>query len=153
MPTQTTLSPTRLEPKRSTPMPAAVLTAPGKFEIQSFATPEPAANQVLIRIEGCGICGSNLAPWEGREWFKYPFQPGEPGHEGWGTVDAVGVGVTAVRPGERVAMLAYHSYAEYDMAPEEHLVRLPASLDKEPFPGEALGCAWNVFERSNIAAE
>src|ERR1043166_4978609 len=150
MPTQTTLSPTRLEPKRSTPMRAPVLTAPGIFEIQSFATPEPAANQVLIRIEGCGVCGSNLAPWEGREWFKYPLAPGAPGHEGWGVVEAIGEDVTNVRPGDRVALLSYHAFAEDDLADASAAVRLPDALRGQPFPGEALGCAFNVFKRCDI---
>ena len=88
---------------RRTTMRAAVLAAPGEFEIRTLPTPEPAANQVLIEIEGCGVCGSNLAPWEGREWFKYPFAPGAPGHEGWGTVQVLGENVTNVRRGDRVA--------------------------------------------------
>jgi threonine dehydrogenase-like Zn-dependent dehydrogenase len=129
---------------------AAVLTAPGKFEIQSFATREPAANQVLVRLEGCGVCGSNLAPWEGREWFKYPFAPGAPGHEGWGVVEAISENVTNVRPGDRVAVLSYQAFAEYDIADASAVVPLPESLRDKPFPGEALGCAFNVFKRCDI---
>jgi threonine dehydrogenase-like Zn-dependent dehydrogenase len=96
------------------------------------------------------VCGSNLAPWEGRPWFKYPLAPGELGHEGWGYVDAVGKQVKRFAEGDRVALLSYHAYAEYDVAPESAVVRLPASLDGKPFPGEALGCAVNVFRRCDI---
>jgi threonine dehydrogenase-like Zn-dependent dehydrogenase len=131
-------------------MRASLLEAPGRAVLQTLPRPEPRDNQVRVRLEGCGVCGSNLAPWEGRPWFKYPLPPGEPGHEGWGIVDAVGPVVTTVRRGERVAVLAYHSFAEYDLAPEENLVPLPSSLDSLPFPGEALGCAMNVFARCEI---
>jgi len=131
-------------------MQAAVLTSPRQATIERIPIPEPEPHGVRIRLEGCGVCGSNLAPWEGRSWFTYPFAPGEPGHEGWGIVDAVGAGVTKVRPGERVASLAFRSYAEFDLAPEDHVVPLPSRLNGHAFPGEALGCAWNVFERSKI---
>src|SRR4051812_11198909 len=92
-------------------MRAAVLTSPGSARIESIPLPQVSDRAVRVRLEGCGVCGSNLAPWEGRPWFKYPFSPGEPGHEGWGTVEAVGAEVTSVRVGQRVATLAYHSYA------------------------------------------
>lgn len=131
-------------------MRACLVAAPGKALIQTLPRPEPRDAMVRVRLEGCGVCGSNLAPWEGRPWFKYPLAPGQPGHEGWGVVDAVGPAVGSVQPGQRVAVLAYHSFAEYDLAPEENLVPLPSSLDDLAFPGEALGCAMNVFARCEI---
>jgi len=138
--------------ERAAIMSAAVLTAPMQARIQRVAVPEPATNCVRVRLEGCGVCGSNLPPWEGRPWFKYPLAPGEPGHEGWGRVDAVGAGVPNLRVGDRVALLSYRAYAEYDVAHHESVVRLPAQLDDKPFPGEALGCAMNVFRRCGIAS-
>src|SRR5206468_4320284 len=101
------------------------------------------ANEVRVRMEGCGVCGSNLAPWEGRPWFTYPFEIGAPGHEGWGEVEEIGEGVAKVKVGERVAALSYHAFAESDVADESNVVLLPQSLKKKPFPGEALGCAFN----------
>src|SRR3954468_2502960 len=95
--------------------PAAILTAPNHIEIQKVPLPEPAAGQVRVRLEGCGVCGSNLPPWEGRPWFTYPFPPGAPGHEGWGEVDMLGANVTKVAVGDRVAILSYNAYAEYDL--------------------------------------
>jgi threonine dehydrogenase-like Zn-dependent dehydrogenase len=47
-------------------------------------------------------------------------------------------------------MLSYHAYAEYDLANAEAVIRLPDSLDQAPFPGEPLGCAMNIFRRSEI---
>ena len=131
-------------------MRAAVIAGPAQFRIDRVAVPETPAGAVRIQLEGCGVCGSNLPPWEGRPWFSYPFSPGEPGHEGWGTVDAVGEDVTAFKAGDRVAALSYRAYAEFDIAQADAVVKLPAALDGRPFPGEALGCAMNVFKRSAI---
>lgn len=133
-------------------MRGAVLCGPEKFELRTIQLADPGAKQVRVRLEGCGVCGSNLAPWEGRPWFSYPFEAGAPGHEGWGEVDAVGDEVTSVKVGDRVAILSYHAFAEFDIADEANVVLLPQSLKKKPFPGEALGCAFNVFRRSQITA-
>jgi threonine dehydrogenase-like Zn-dependent dehydrogenase len=84
--------------------------------------------------------------------MQYPGEAGSLGHEGWGVVDAVGEGVTGLAAGDRVAALSYKSYAEYDIAEADAVVRLPESLKDQPFPGEPLGCAMNIFRRSDIAA-
>ncbi|QRR00293.1 MDR/zinc-dependent alcohol dehydrogenase-like family protein [Dyadobacter sandarakinus] len=131
---------------------AAVLTRPGTFEIQERAVPEISTGEIRIKLEGCGICASSLPLWEGREWFNYPVEAGTPGHEGWGIVDLVGEGVTSVKAGDRVAFLSNKAYAEYDVASEDAVVKLPGVLGNMPFPGEPLGCAMNIFERSHIAA-
>jgi threonine dehydrogenase-like Zn-dependent dehydrogenase len=128
----------------------AVLTRPTETRIELLEAPQPAAGEVRVRLEGCGVCASNLAVWEGRPWFEYPRPPGSPGHEGWGTVDALGAGVEDLSPGERVAMISGNAYAEYDVAPRAAVVRLPRELAAESFPGEPLGCVMNVFERSAI---
>jgi threonine dehydrogenase-like Zn-dependent dehydrogenase len=133
-------------------MRSAVVTAPGQTTIEHVPRPEPGPGEARVRLEGSGVCGSNLAFWEGRPWFTYPGEPGAPGHEGWGIVDAVGPEVTSVAPGDRVATLANHAYAEYDLAPARDLVPLPRSLDALPFPGEPLGCAMNAYRRGEVEA-
>ena len=133
-------------------MRAAVLAAPGRVELTTVRVAEPGARKVLVRLEGCGVCASNLEVWAGQPWFEYPLAPGAPGHEGWGVVESVGAEVDEVRPGERVALLSSRAYAEYDVAPAEQVVRLPPALDGQPFPGEPLGCAMNIFRRSRIQA-
>ncbi len=133
-------------------MRAAVLTGPRRVEVQHVPTPQPGPTQVLLRIEGCGLCGSNLPPWEGRPWFEYPFAPGAPGHEGWGRVVAVGSEVNDVAVGDRVAALTYNAFAEYDVAEASATVALPPALDGVDVPGEPLACVMNVFRRSDIAA-
>ncbi len=131
-------------------MRAAVLAAPGRIELTDVPVPQPGPGEVRVRIEGCGVCASNLEPWAGLEWLSYPGEPGGLGHEGWGTVDAVGAGVDLV-PGTRVATLGTRSFADYGIAPAAAVVPLPPELTG-PFAGEPLGCAFNIFRRSDIHA-
>ncbi|GHC72398.1 MDR/zinc-dependent alcohol dehydrogenase-like family protein [Limoniibacter endophyticus] len=133
-------------------MRAAVVTAPGQIAIQYHTAPVPKSGEVRIRLEGCGVCASNLTPWAGPEWMEFPTPPGGLGHEGWGVIDAVGQDVRSVGIGDRVAALSYNAYATHDIAAEENVVKLPPELHGEPFPGEPLGCAMNIFRRSDIRA-
>ena len=133
-------------------MAAAVVTGPGKLEIEKVQIPEPGPREVRIRLEGCGVCASNLTPWAGPEWMQFPTEPGGLGHEGWGVLDAVGKDVERVSVGDRVAALSYHAYAGYDLAPDNAVVKLPEELAGKPFPGEPLGCAMNIFSRAGISA-
>jgi len=71
-------------------MKVARLTGPRTMRVDDEPRPEPSARQVRVRVEGCGLCGSNLPPWSGRPWFSYPMPPGAPGHEPWGLIDATG---------------------------------------------------------------
>lgn len=130
-------------------MQAARLTGPGQFDLVEMPIPQPGPDQVRVKLEGCGVCASNLGPWAGPEWMQFPTEPGAPGHEGWGRIDAIGAEVTGLQTGDRVAFLGQHSYAGYDLAPADQVVVLPPELDG-PFPGEALGCAMNIFARSGI---
>ena len=131
-------------------MRAAVLAAPGEMRLEEAPRPTPGPTEVRVRLEGCGVCASNLPPWEGREWFSYPMEPGALGHEGWGVVDQAGADVSGLAVGDRVAMLSNHAYAEYDVADQKAVVKLPASLGDRPLPGEPLGCAVNIFKRSEV---
>jgi threonine dehydrogenase-like Zn-dependent dehydrogenase len=131
-------------------MRAAVLAGPGEFRIEQAALPEPGPGEVRVRLEGCGVCASNVEPWAGQPWSTFPGPAGGLGHEGWGTVHALGEGVTSLVPGQRVAILSGRSFAEYDVAPEALTVPLPRELDGLPFPGEPFGCAFNVFRRAAI---
>lgn len=133
-------------------MRAATVASPGVLEIRPTAVPRPGGNQIRVKLEGCGVCASNIPPWEGREWFKYPLQPGQLGHEGWGTIDATGKDVMGLHVGDRVAMLSEHAYAEFDVADEDKVIALPDALADQPFPAEPLGCAMNIFRRSGISA-
>lgn len=129
---------------------AAVIESPGKVTVKESSLPEPGNDEVRIKVEGCGICASNIPVWEGRDWFEYPIEKGNPGHEAWGIVDAVGENVTNFTRGERVTGLSYNAYATHDIAKAKDLVVLPDFFDNKPFPGEPLGCAMNIFSRSDI---
>ncbi len=131
-------------------MRAAILNGPESVRIGDIPVPAPGDREVRIKLEGCGVCASNLPVWEGRPWFDYPREAGSPGHEGWGRVDAVGGMVDTAMLGERVAFLSGHAYAEYDIAGVDSIIPLPKPLERKPFPGEPLGCAFNIFRRSGI---
>lgn len=133
-------------------MRACVIAQPGEAALQHLERPDPGPGQVLLQLEGSGVCASSLPLWEGRQWFEYPQPPGAPGHEGWGRVAAIGPGVTGVAVGDRVAALSYKAHAEYDLAAADALVHLPDSLGDAAVPGEPLGCACNIFKRSQIEA-
>jgi threonine dehydrogenase-like Zn-dependent dehydrogenase len=133
-------------------MRAALLTAPATIEMVDAPIPQPAPGEVRVRLEGTGVCASNVEPFEGQPWSTFPGEPGGMGHEGWGVIDALGQGVDGWAIGDRVALLAGHSFAQWDVARADALVRLPAALDGQPFPGEPLACAMNIFRRSDIAA-
>jgi threonine dehydrogenase-like Zn-dependent dehydrogenase len=133
-------------------MQAAVVVAPHQSTLQAVERPEPKEGEIRVRLQGCGVCASNLTPWSGPDWMTFPTEPGGLGHEGWGVIDAIGDGVIGLEVGARVSTLSHNAYAEYDIATPDQIVLLPASLGKRPFPGEPLGCAMNIFRRSEIEA-
>lgn len=79
-------------------MPAAVLKGPGRLDVEDVPIPALGATDVLVEIDRCGVCGSDLhMVMEG--WG----QPGSiPGHEWHGVVVAVGEGVTRWQLGDAV---------------------------------------------------
>jgi D-arabinose 1-dehydrogenase-like Zn-dependent alcohol dehydrogenase len=82
---------------------AAVLPAVGApLELVERPTPEPGPGQARVRVEACGVCGSDLFLQKGG--FGADKLPVVPGHEAAGVVDAVGPGVTEVAPGDQVAV-------------------------------------------------
>jgi threonine dehydrogenase-like Zn-dependent dehydrogenase len=133
-------------------MRAMVLAAPRRFEMREVPLPEPREGQARVRIEGCGVCASNIPPFEGREWFEYPMAPGQLGHEAWGTVDAVGPEFRGFSAGERVAFLSERAYAEYDVTDPSRMVSLRDVPPDRPFPAEPLGCAINIMSRAGVSA-
>jgi 2-desacetyl-2-hydroxyethyl bacteriochlorophyllide A dehydrogenase len=131
-------------------MHAAVIAGERTLRIAEAELPRPGRGEVRVRLEGCGVCASNLPVWQGRPWFQYPLTPGAPGHEGWGVVDAEGDDVANVRRGDRVAILSNRAYAEYDIAARDSVVPIPDALNGRHIPAEAVGCAMNIFRRSDI---
>jgi propanol-preferring alcohol dehydrogenase len=87
-----------------TTMKAAVVTEFGQaLEIQELAVPEPDASQVLVRMEACGLCHTDIHAAQG-DWPAKPVLPRIPGHEGVGIVEKVGSGITSHVVGDRVSI-------------------------------------------------
>lgn len=131
-------------------MQAAVLESPRKIVVAKVPRVEPRPDEICVQLEGCGVCASNLSPWQGQPWFSYPFEPGAPGHEGWGRVASAGSEIKDFQIGERVGLLSLHAYAEFDVAKENAVVKLPDNISDLPFPAEPLGCGVNVFRRARV---
>ncbi len=130
---------------------AVVVSAPRRTELRALDLSDLTSGQIRVEVEGCGVCGSNLPVWEGRPWFSYPLPAGAPGHEAWGRVMAHGPDVGAAPAvGARVALLADNAFAEVVDVPASGLLPIPDAVTG-PFPGEALGCAFNIAARSGFA--
>ncbi|MGB7281248.1 MAG: alcohol dehydrogenase [Candidatus Acidiferrum sp.] len=145
------------------PMKAAQVPKPGAdFEIVEREIPKPGAGQVLIKVQACGVCHSDVLTKEGA-WPGIQY-PRVPGHEVAGVIDEVGAGVTAWKKGQRVGVgwhggqdgtcrscrrgdfgncenlkiagISYDGgYQQYMVAPMEALVAIPDSLsDVEAAP-------------------
>ncbi|WP_313025620.1 alcohol dehydrogenase AdhP [Pseudomonas lopnurensis] len=85
-------------------MKAAVVHAFGEpLRIEEVKVPLPGPGQILVKIEACGVCHTDLHAAEG-DWPVRPSLPFIPGHEGVGYVAAVGSGVTRVKEGDRVGV-------------------------------------------------
>jgi propanol-preferring alcohol dehydrogenase len=85
-------------------MKAAVVTSFARsLEIIEREIPEPASGQVLVRLETCGLCHTDIHAARG-DWPVRPSLPFTPGHEGIGIVEKLGADVTGRRIGERVAI-------------------------------------------------
>jgi S-(hydroxymethyl)glutathione dehydrogenase/alcohol dehydrogenase len=83
---------------------AAVLEEFGKpLVVQDVELAGPKAGEVLVRLEACGVCHTDLYTASGADPTGYA--PCVLGHEGAGVVEDVGAGVTSVRPGDRVITL------------------------------------------------
>jgi len=71
--------------------------------IEDRPIPEPGPGQITVRMEASGLCHTDIHAAHG-DWPIKPTPPFVPGHEGVGTVHAIGDGVTSMRAGERVAV-------------------------------------------------
>jgi D-arabinose 1-dehydrogenase-like Zn-dependent alcohol dehydrogenase len=138
----------------------------GPFEIVERPIPEPGPGTVRIRVQACGICHSDSLTREGA--FPGIHYPRVPGHEVAGVIDAVGPGVPAWQPGQRVGVgwsggycgycdrcrrgdffacvrgqitgVTYDGgYSEYMIAPASAIALMPADLP--PVEAAPLMCA------------
>jgi NADPH2:quinone reductase len=132
-------------------MRAVVITQPGAPDnIAVVEQPQPVAGQgqVVVRVAyaGCNFADTMLRAGTYPHAIPYPIVPG---FEIAGEVTEIGPGVTSVRQGERVAAYVEHGggYAEYCLAPEDHLIPLPDGVGLDvgaAFPIQAL-TAWHMI--------
>ncbi|HEY6388682.1 MAG TPA: NADPH:quinone reductase [Candidatus Acidoferrum sp.] len=99
---------------------------PEVLKLEEIPTPKPAAGQVLVRVHAVGVNPYDTYMRNGTYAVKPPL-PYTPGSDGAGTVEAVGPGVTKVKPGDRVYMAktVTGAYAEHALALESQVHRLP----------------------------
>ena len=145
------------------PMKAALISRPGAdFEIVEREIPKPGAGHVLIKVQACGVCHSDMFTKEGA-WPGIQY-PRVPGHEVAGIIDELGPGVTGWTKGQRagvgwhgghdgtclqcrrgdfgncqnlkIAGISYDGgYSQYMVAPVEALTAMPDGLsDAEAAP-------------------
>jgi NADPH:quinone reductase len=126
-------------------MRALVLRGPREPELVDVARPTPGPGQVLLRVEGCGVCGSDLNAWRGVPGTQFPLGPGQPGHEVCGVVAELGPGVDRLQPGQTATGMAQNGYAEYVLADAKDVFPLS---EGEALLGEPLACAANIVRRA-----
>ena len=141
-------------------MKAAVARAYGQpLQIEQVPVPAVGPGQILVQVAACGVCHTDLHALNG-DWPVRATLPLIPGHEGVGTVVAVGADVTQVQTGDRVGVPWLHtacghceycltgwetlcqaqqntgysvpgSYAEYLLADPNYVAHLPENLSFE----------------------
>ncbi len=89
---------------------AARIHAKRDLRVEAMPEPSPGPGEVLLRLGAGGICGSDLHYFqEGRNGSFVVREPLIPGHEASALVEAVGPGVTRVKPGDKVAVSPSHA--------------------------------------------
>lgn len=120
----------------------AVLIEPGRFEL-SETEMNPNADQLLIKIESCGLCNWELNHWRG-QFGKFPQTLG---HEGVGIVTAIGKNVKGFKEGDRVTGLFFGSYcfSEYALIQKNFCFKLNETVNLKYALGEPLKCVVTVL--------
>jgi NADPH2:quinone reductase len=104
---------------------------PETMVLEEVATREPDAGQVRIRNHAAALNFFDILQVQGKYQVKPPF-PFTPGAEIAGMVDAVGLGVTSVKVGDRViAIPRGGAFAEYSCAPESSVFTMPEAMSFE----------------------
>jgi L-iditol 2-dehydrogenase len=100
---------------------ALLLSEYSQLAVADVPVPEVAANEVLVRVEACGICGSDVHGYDGSSGRRIP--PIVMGHEAAGVVAAVGSAVAGFREGDRVTFdsTVYCGKCEYCLRGEVNL--------------------------------
>lgn len=125
----------------------AALRRPQTFAIEETDVPEVAADEVLVRVVGSGVCASELVAWlDGPPLGEARY----PGHEVSGVVDRVGAEVTSLSVGDRVGVwVTERGFAEY--IPVRAMYCFPVGDGPlEEALAEPLACAVNAVEAADV---
>jgi len=106
----------------------AIITGEKRIEVTDVDEPVPAPDEVKLKVQWCGICGSDVLEYLHPDGFSQCL-----GHEFAGTVVETGGSVANVKCGDTVAAYAYDAkgFSDYALAPAEHVVVLPESVSPE----------------------
>jgi L-iditol 2-dehydrogenase len=161
-------------------MKAAVFLGNAQIEIQEIPTPTPADGQVLVKINACGVCGTDIHIYHG-ELTEGVVPPVVLGHEMTGQVEAIGKTVTDVQLGENVCIdplvgcgLCQHcrvgrpnlcpaptligyklngGFAQYVLAPATSIYKLDPKVGHAGgILAETLACVLNGYDRLQFQA-
>ncbi len=117
------------------------------LKLEEIPTPQPGPGEALVKLKTAGINFADIYMRTGRRPMPLPFTPGL---EGAGIVEAIGQGVTEVKPGDRVAFAhGSGSYAEYAVVKVSQLIPLPDNIDFElaaTFPLQGLTAHYLVHD-------
>lgn len=126
----------------------AELRGPGDFVVLEVPVPVPGPEEVLVQVEACGVCTSELSQWTGAAAGDYPARIG---HEVSGTVVDVGAAVAQLAVGDAVAVWTTGAgYAEYVAVRAEFCRCRPPGLPAALALVEPLACASNAVELADV---
>lgn len=102
---------------------------PDSLALEDLPDPQPGPDQVVVEVRAAGVNFPDVLTVQGKYQIRPPL-PFTPGNEFAGVVRAVGPGVTAFAPGDRViGFTRTGAFAELALAPVSALVAMPAGLD------------------------
>lgn len=104
----------------------AVMVEPYRMELRLARIPEPADDEILIKIKYVGICGSDLEAYRGTRAPEFISIPARLGHEVAGTVERVGRMVQGINVGDKVTCrYVWGAYAQYITCKPFNVLVLP----------------------------
>jgi NADPH:quinone reductase len=102
---------------------------PEQLVLEELAAPSPGPGQVLVSVKAASVNYPDVLIIQNKYQVKPPL-PFSPGSEMAGTVEALGAGVTTVKPGDRViAFSTYGAFAEKCVVDAARLVPIPEGMD------------------------
>src|SRR5919199_3408876 len=129
-------------------MKAFVIEQPGRHQVEDRPRPVPRPGEVLVRVEGVGICGSDLELVAGTRDPDYCRYPIVPGHEWAGEVVELGEGVEELEIGQRVAVEG-HNYCGRCRRCKRGETQLCETYNEFGFTLDG-GYAWYVAARADL---